>query len=191
MIIGLTGGIGAGKSLVSKILVSMSYPVFNSDAEAKKMVEKNSVIRANIIKILGKKAYTAEGYNRPYVASIVFNDNEKLEQLNAIIHPAVRQAFKEFSIEHAGELVFNEAAILFETGAYKTFDKTILVVADEEIRLKRVLDRDKSSKEEIQARFSKQWNDNQKMKLADFIIDNNEKESVLLQIQAILKSLNS
>jgi dephospho-CoA kinase len=187
--IGITGGIGAGKSLISKILESLYYPVFNSDVEAKLLVENDSEIKTRIIALLGKEAYSLNGYNRPFVAGIVFSNDEKLKQLNAIIHPAVRNAFQEFVWNSDSDIVFNEAAILFETGAYKEFEKTILVCADEELRIKRIAKRDKASIEEIKARFAKQWPDERKRPLADFIIENNEKESVLVQLNEILEKL--
>lgn len=189
MIIGLTGGIGAGKSLISKILESLSFPVFNSDLEAKLLVENNLEIKSKIKELLGDKAYTHKGYNRPYVANIVFQNVEKLELLNSIIHPAVRRSFQEFAQKSDSKLIFNEAAILFETGAFKTFDKTILVCANEELRIKRIVKRDNTSVEEVKSRLAKQWPDAKKRPLADFIIENNETESVLLQLNEIIDLL--
>lgn len=190
MTIGLTGGIGAGKSLISSILESLSYPVFNSDKEAKSIVEQNEIVKNKIIQLLGQNAYQDGSYNRPFVANIVFHDADKLKRLNEIIHPVVRQLFKEFAAKQESKLIFNEAAILFETGAYKSFDKTILVYANEKVRLNRVIARDGSNKNEILARFAKQWPDEKKIPLADFIIENNEEKSVLLQLDEILNKLN-
>jgi dephospho-CoA kinase len=190
MTIGLTGGIGAGKSLISKILESMFYPVFNSDNEAKYLIESNLEIRRKISNLLGQNAYNENGYNRQFVASVVFKNEVLLNELNSIIHPEVRKAFKYFSSNSNSKLVFNEAAILFETGAYKTFDKTILVCANEDLRIRRIAKRDNSTEEEIKARFSKQWSDEQKRPLANYIIENNEQESVLLQLNNILEELN-
>lgn len=189
MLVGLTGGIGAGKSLISKILEILAYPVFNSDLEARYLAENNSEIKSKIIEFLGEKAYQNGVYQRAVVANIVFNNKEKITGLNEIIHPAVRLAFQEFVKKHPSKLVFNEAALLFETGAYKKFDKTILVFADEAIRKERILKRDKTNVDEINARLSNQWTDNKKRTLADFEIDNNGNKSILLQIHGILKKL--
>jgi dephospho-CoA kinase len=188
--VGLTGGIGAGKSLISKLVRTLSYPVFNSDLEAKLLVEENEEIKTKIKDLLGEEAYLANAYNSAYVAKVVFGNQDKLNQLNSIIHPAVRDAFKKFVDQHKSKIVFNEAAILFETGAYQSFDKTILVCADEKIRIERVVKRDNSSVEEVKARIAKQWPDDQKRALADFVIENNDDESVLLQLNNILEKLN-
>ncbi len=189
MKIGLTGGIGAGKSLISSILESLSYPVFNSDKEAKEIVEQNETVKNKIIQLLGQNAYQDGSYNSLFIANIVFHDDNVLKQLNEIIHPAVKQAFIDYSANQQSKLVFNEAAILFETGAYKSFDKTILVCANEEVRLKRVVARDGSTKDEILARFAKQWPNEKKIPLADFIIENDDEKSVLLQLDEILNKL--
>jgi dephospho-CoA kinase len=190
LIIGLTGGIGAGKSLISKILEVLSYPVFNSDLEAKFLVENNAEIKSKIVALLGENSYKKEGYNSTFVAEVVFHNEEKLKQLNEIIHPAVRSAFAEFARKNQSNLTFNEAAILFETGAHKSFDKTILICADQDIRIGRILKRGKLSVEDIQGRLEKQWMDSKKRKLADFVIENNGKESVLIQINNVLEKLN-
>ncbi len=190
MTIGLTGGIGSGKSLISKILESLDYPVFNSDAQAKIIVEEDHTLKTEIIKLLGDRAYENDKYDRQYVSQIVFHDESKLKELNNIIHPAVRKSFKLFAENQTSKLIFNEAAILFETGAYKSFDKTILVCSDEETRLKRVMKRDKTEKKEVLARFAKQWSDVKKRPLADFVIENDGERSILMQLDAILKILN-
>ena len=189
MTIGITGGIGAGKSLISRILETLSYPVFNSDKEAKVLVESNPVIKQKIIQLLGKDAYENGLYNRSYVATIVFHNENKLKQLNDIIHPTVRQLFIDFVASQSSSLIFNEAAILFETGAYKSFDKTILVCAKEDVRLKRIISRDGANEKDVLTRFAQQWRDNEKIPLADFVIENNDEKSVLLQLNSILTEL--
>ena len=189
--IGLTGGIGSGKSLVAKILETRNFPVFYSDEVAKNVVNKDVGVKSKIISLLGPDAYTESTYNRNYVAQRVFQAPEELAKLNQIIHPAVRHAFDEFVLSSNVPYVFNEAAILFETGAYKTFDFMVLVCSPEKLRYERLLIRDKTTMEEIKLRMDKQWSDEQKRPLADFVIENNEKDSLLEQIDQLLKKIQS
>lgn len=189
--IGLTGGIGSGKSTIAKILESKRFPVFYSDKEAKSVVHSDVAVKQQIIHLLGKQAYINGVYNREYIASKVFKDKNLLESLNMIIHPAVREAFELFSKNQKESLVFNEAAILFETGSYTSFDYTILICSPIELRLERIMSRDKVTKEEVEARMSKQWDDNKKRALADFTIENNEKESILFQVDQVVQKLTS
>ncbi|MDG2465303.1 MAG: dephospho-CoA kinase [Crocinitomicaceae bacterium] len=186
LLIGITGGIGSGKSLVAKILETLKYPVFYSDSEAKNIVRSNDEVQNEIIRIFGPEAYLQGEYNRPFVAEKVFANQELLTQLNQLIHPAVRAAFDEFCDKSKAEIVFNEAAILFETGTYKSFDAVILVCSPEKLRVERLMKRDNASKEEIQARMNKQWSDDKKKKLTNLIIENDEKSSILEQIHEIL-----
>jgi dephospho-CoA kinase len=187
--IGLTGGIGSGKSLVAKILETRNIPVFYSDKEANALVEKNAEVKSKIIDLLGAEAYNSSGYNRPYVAQRVFNSADLLGKLNQIIHPAVRQAFDHFVSSRNSTYVFNEAAIFFETSAHQSFDFMVLVCSPMELRIKRLQDRDKATVEEIKNRMDKQWSDEKKRPLADFIIENNENDSILEQIDELLKKL--
>lgn len=189
--IGLTGGIGSGKTTVAKIFESRGYPVFYSDDIAKAIVVENQLVKEQIIDLLGPEAYANGKYNRVFVGEKVFSNNELLSKLNQIIHPAVRQAFKTYAIQQSQPFVLNEAAILFETGAYTSFDKTILVCSPQELRIKRLLERDKASIDEIQARMDKQWSDSQKRELASFVIENDEKQSLLHQVDEIIKALIS
>ncbi len=186
LLIGITGGIGSGKSLVAKILETLKYPVFYSDSEAKNIVRSNDEVQNEIIRIFGPEAYLQGEYNRPFVAEKVFANQELLTQLNQLVHPAVRAAFDEFCDKSKAEIVFNEAAILFETGTYKSFDAVILVCSPEKLRVERLMKRDNASKEEIQARMNKQWSDDKKKKLTNLIIENDEKSSILEQIHEIL-----
>ena len=190
LIIGITGGIGSGKSVVSNILESLGYPVFNSDNVSKDIVNTNPEIRAGLTAFFGTELYKEGVLDRVRLAEIIFTDDSAREKVNALIHPQVRDAFDTFARKSGSELVFNEAAILFETGAYKRMDKMVLVTAPEELRIKRVMQRDGSSEEEVRARMSKQWTDAQKIPLADFILNNDEKEPLLSQVETMLSSLN-
>ncbi|MDB2657310.1 dephospho-CoA kinase, partial [Crocinitomicaceae bacterium] len=140
--IGITGGIGSGKSMVGKILESMGYPVFYSDDQAKLLADRNPEIRHDLIDLFGPEVYNEAGLNRPFLAEKIFGDETLRQQVNQIIHPRVREAFDQFADNHASPFVFNEAAILIETGAHKNFDALVLVTAPEEIRIQRVQARD-------------------------------------------------
>jgi len=188
--IGITGGIGAGKSLVCKVLENMGYPVFYSDQAAKILMNTQPGLKNDLIQLLGDETYENGELNRVYIAKRVFEDKTLLDKMNALIHPEVRNAFQQFVEENRNSLfVFNEAAILFETGAYKTFDKTILVAAPEELRIDRVMNRDNVSEDQVLARMKNQWRDEQKIPLAHFVINNDEKSSVVQQIERILNQL--
>lgn len=189
--VGLTGGIGAGKSLVASIFEELGYKVFHSDKVAKELMHSDPDVKKAIIALLGDSAYRNGTLDRAYVARRIFDDKDLREKVNQIVHPATRSAFNKFidQSDGANSIVFNEAAILFETGAYKNFDKVILVSAPEDLRIDRVIKRDGSSKDEIQKRISSQWDDRKKSELADFVIVNDEKQPLLKQIEEVLSEL--
>tara|TARA_B100000508_G_scaffold48272_1_gene37510 strand:+ start:57869 stop:58444 length:576 start_codon:yes stop_codon:yes gene_type:complete len=187
--VGLTGGIGAGKSIVARVLATMGFPVFYSDKVGKELLSDNSDIQNEVINIFGNEAYAEGELNRGFLAKMIFSDNQLKEKLNAIIHPAVREEFDAWSKKQNSTIVFNEAAILFETGSYKNFDKNILVTAPEEIRINRVMERDDSSKEEIRSRMENQWSDSRKKKLADFEIVNDGNQLIIPQLEKILNEI--
>ncbi|PHR47383.1 MAG: dephospho-CoA kinase [Fluviicola sp.] len=189
--IGITGGIGSGKSIIGKILSIKGFPVFYSDLEAKQIMLHDNKIVAEIKQTFGNGAYLDKDINRSFLADKIFNQPELKNRINAIVHPAVRQAFEDFAKNHQNTLVFNEAAILFETGGYKNFDSTILVIADEDLRLKRVMDRDNASMKSVKERMKNQWSDKKKADLADFIIENNENSLLVPQVEKIISKLQS
>lgn len=189
--VGITGGIGSGKTVVSQILEAMGFPVFNSDNRAKELSDNHPEIRKKLLSLFGSEVYTDTGLNRPFLASQIFNNEDLRGKVNAIIHPRVREAFDQFCERSKSPVVFNEAAILIETGSYKNFDKMILVTAPEDIRIARVMKRDHTSEEEVRQRLSKQWTDAEKRKFADFEIVNDGKEPVLKQIEQIIDHLTS
>ncbi|MDX1444861.1 dephospho-CoA kinase [Lishizhenia sp.] len=180
--VGITGGIGAGKSIVSKVFEHLGYPVFNSDQVAKELMANNFEIKKGIVQLFGEKAYLDGQLNRAHLSDIVFKDKSKIEALNQLVHPAVRAAFDEAASQSVAPLIFNEAAILYETGAYKKFDHIILVTADEEIRIKRTMSRDNSSAEAVKARMTNQMTDEEKRAFAPFEIKNDGKQLVLPQV---------
>jgi dephospho-CoA kinase len=173
-IIGLTGGIGSGKTTVAKFIEDCGFPVYYSDDRAKDIVNDNDDLKAKIKELLGDKAYDEKGlYDRKYVAEKVFNNNDLLHELNEIIHPAVRIDFEDWVKKQTKYLVFKETAILFELKLNKQCYKSILVTAEDNIRAKRVMDRDGKTYREVQAIMEKQMPEKDKIKLADCIIHNN------------------
>ncbi|MDG1332141.1 MAG: dephospho-CoA kinase [Crocinitomicaceae bacterium] len=189
MTIGLTGGIGSGKSTVAKVLESMGYPVFYSDQEAKNIMRSDQELQSDIIAHFGEKAYENGLLNRTYLAERIFSNPQDKTVLNELIHPRVRAKFTEFAKSSDSKLVFNEAAILFETGAYSNFDKTLLVTAPSETRINRVMKRDNCSREDVLSIMNNQWSDDQKIPLADQIIKNGDDDTVLDQIEKTVQSL--
>ena len=191
MNIGINGGIGVGKSIVSKIIELMGYNVFNSDFEAKSLINKDPLIKDQLIKLLGKEIYKNSILNKEVMAEKIFSNNETRKLVNEIVHPRVRDSFALFVSKQKNKLVFNESDILFETGSYKEFDKIILVTSPMDLRVSRIINRDKCSKQELNAKISSQWDDNTKIPLADFVILNDEKEPIINQIEIVLNQLTS
>lgn len=172
--IGLTGGIGSGKTTIAQWFQEKGIPVYNSDFEAKKLMNENEDLIQQLIELFGDETYKNGEYNRSYVASKVFNDKELLNQLNAIVHPAVFKHFDEWMDNQNSSFVVKEAAILFESGSYKDCDYIISVIADEEKRIDRVAKRDQLNEDQIRSRMKNQWTDEQRIEKSDFIIENNK-----------------
>lgn len=171
-VLGLTGGIGSGKTTVAGFFKELGVPVFIADTEAKNIMEKDDRVKTEIITAFGEKAYKNDKPDRKFIASKVFNDKQSLEKLNAIIHPAVARHFELWKNEQQAAYVVYEAAILFEKGGYQKCDLNLLITAPKEEKLKRLQKRDNSSLEEIQVRMDNQWSDEKKKELADFVIEN-------------------
>ena len=191
--VGITGGIGSGKSTVCKVFSVLGIPVFNADVEAGRLQNEDPQIGTELIGIFGSEIYSAEGLlNRKKLASIVFNDSGLLEKLNSIIHPAVHREFEKWSARNSNfPYVIYEAAILFETGSFRNFDFTILVVADEQERIDRVSKRDHSRPEDVLQRMNNQMMDKEKIKMADFVIENNDNQLIISQILKLDQLLKS
>lgn len=192
MKIGLTGGIGSGKSFIAQIFAQLGVPVYNSDERAKSLMLDSDLLVEQISTLLGSKAYINGEIDRKYISNIVFSDPDKLNQLNNIVHPAVGRDFNDWyqkQIQIKVPFVIKEAAILFESGAYKTMDKSILVTAPEELRIKRVVNRDGVTEEDVQKRLQNQMPTEKVMPLADYIIDNNGKKLILPQLIEIYKKI--
>lgn len=180
--IGLTGGIGSGKTTVAKIFEVLGVPVYYADDAAKKLMNENRQIIDAITTSFGRNSYVDGQLNRPYISSIVFSDSEKLRLLNSIVHPVTIADAEAFMYRQQSPYVIKEAALMFESDAYKQLDKIIGVSAPEEIRLQRSMQRDGSTREEVLARMSKQMNEVEKMKRCDFVLLNNEQELLIPQV---------
>ncbi len=190
--VGITGGIGSGKSTVCRVFEVLGIPVFEADLVAKRLQNTDPQIRSQLIDLFGTDVYLPDQtINRKYLAPIVFNNPSLLAKLNAIVHPVVRKTFEEWFRQQDAPYVLHEAAILFESGFYKMMDKTIVVVANEEERIQRVMKRDQATIDLIRQRIQNQWTDNERIKLADYIISNNDNELIIPQIVEIDKKIRT
>lgn len=174
MIVGLTGGIGSGKSTVGKMFKKLGVPVYNSDKQAKKLMNSSKKIRKKIIALLGEGAYKDEKLNRAYIAEQVFKNKELLIGLNSIVHPAVRKHFIKWADKQKYSYVIQETALLFENDANDNYDKVILVTAPKQNRIDRVVKRDGTTENSVLARIKNQLPDDLKIKKSDFVIENVE-----------------
>lgn len=184
-IIGLTGGIGSGKTTVAGFFAELGVPVYIADIEAKRLTQNSKVIRKKLIALLGPETYNEAGLNRKFVAQIIFNDKELLQQVNSIIHPKVARHFERWVEKQTAPYCIKEAAILFENGGYKNCDATILVTAPLAQRVERVLKRDDTTTEAIEDRISNQWSDEKKLHLADFHIENIDLEVTQARVKEL------
>ncbi|MEX0312881.1 MAG: dephospho-CoA kinase [Allomuricauda sp.] len=190
IVVGLTGGIGSGKSTVAKMFRELGVPVYDSDVEAKQLMISSKKVKKSIIALLGKKAYTDEDLNRGYIAKKVFPDPELLQRLNKIVHPAVRTHFLEWTKNQKSNYVIQETALIFENGAQDKYDYVLLITAPTELRLQRVMDRDGASKNEVLDRMENQMTDNEKMELADFCIENINLATTQKEVEKLHQKLN-
>lgn len=187
--VGLTGGIGAGKSVVAKIFEVLGIPVYQADSAAKKGMETNVQLIQSIKEIFSDKAYTDGRLNRKYIADIVFNDKEKLKQLNALVHPYTIQDGINWMNAQSSPYAIKEAALIFESGSQGEFDHIIGVFAPVSVRVNRTIKRDHSSREAIQERIENQIEDRIKMKLCDDVIINDDQHHIIPQVLAIHEKL--
>ncbi|WP_224490732.1 dephospho-CoA kinase [Robertkochia flava] len=185
MIVGLTGGIGSGKSTVAAMFGELGVPVFIADLEARKLLEEDESVKEKVRDLLGDSAFVDNLPDRRYIASVVFDNKTLLDALNAIIHPAVAQRFQLWYSRQQSPYVIYEAAILFEHGGQAKCDQVILVTAPKEIRISRVIKRDGVSRQEVLARMENQWPEEQKIPLADYVIENIDLEETLRIVKKI------
>jgi len=190
MIIGLTGGIGSGKTTVAKLFETMDCAIYNSDEKAKELYF-NASVKAQVISLLGNASYLSEyEINKDYISKKVFSDTQLLHQLNRIIHPAVKEDFIKFQSNYSPEtLIIKETALLFETGIYTELDYSILVTAPVFVKIERVIKRSNATKEDVEKRMLTQWTDERKLPLANFIIVNDNNQALIPQVLQIIKKL--
>ena len=190
--IGITGGIGSGKSTVCRVFSVLGIPVFEADKVAKNLMNTDQAIQEKLIGLFGAAVYLPDQtIDRKYLAGIVFNNPSLLSQLNAVVHPVVRQTFFDWCENQKYPYIIHEAAILFESGFYKMMDKTITVVTSENERIQRVMKRDGLTLELVKERIRNQWTDDERIKLADFVIGNNDNELIIPQILEIDKKIRA
>lgn len=188
--VGITGGIGSGKTTVCKVFEVLGIPVFYADTEAKNIMIQDPLLIEGVKAAFGKESYFEDGkLNNKHIANIVFNNEAELSKLNALVHPAVFRAFDtwETMIDKEVPYTLKEAALLFESGSYKMCDTTILVIAPLEVKLSRVTQRDQVTAEQVKARMDKQLSDEEKSKLTNHFIMNNESRSIIEQVLTLHK----
>ena len=184
--VGITGGIGSGKSIVAKVFSVLGVPVFNADLIGKQILSTDSSVEVEVVQHFGREAYVGGVPDREYLAKVVFSDSAKRETLNSIIHPAVGKAFEEFCKLHSSApYVLKEAAILIETGGHEKLDTLLLVTAPEQLRVERVINRDQTSRELIEKRIAAQLPDQEKRPFAHFEIINDDKNPVIPKVLQI------
>ena len=190
MIVGLTGGIGSGKTTVGKMFCELGVPVYNSDDEAKRLMESSSEVKKAVKKLLGKEAYLGKRLNKIYISKLIFKNENLLAAINSIVHPAVRMDFLSWSKRQKYPYVIQEAAIIFEIGSQDLYDKIILVTAPSKMRLDRIMARDKaSSKKSIKARMENQWDDSTKKAASHYVIENLDIELTRAEVLAVHHAL--
>ncbi|GAB1450167.1 dephospho-CoA kinase [Draconibacterium sp.] len=190
--IGVTGGIGSGKSTVCLIFKMLGIPVFEADLVAKKLINSNEEIRAGLLLLFGNKIYDDNNLlNRKMLADLIFNDDNLLEKVNNLVHPAVRNDFIHWVEKQNADYVIHEAAILFESGFYKMMDFTVLVSAPIEMRIDRVVERDNIKAEMVESRIKKQWTDEEKRKLASIELVNDNQNLLIPKILEIDNKLKT
>jgi dephospho-CoA kinase len=189
-IIGLTGGIGSGKTTISNYLISLGLPVYIADDAGKKVMQQQEILEV-IKEKFGSDIFEEGQLNRTKLAKIVFDNSEQLKELNAIVHPAVRMDFKDWLVQNQkSPFVFYESAILFESGSYADFDTIITITAPLEVRISRVLQRDSVSREQVLSRINAQWTDEQRICKSDVVIENTNIDSAKKEIDNFLKILS-
>jgi len=189
MVVGLTGGIGSGKTSVLQLFINKGIPVYIADVEAKELMQNDRDLIKNIIAVFGKEAYTNKILNRAYLAKQVFGNSKKLEQLNAIVHPAVHKDFLAFKAKQTTPFLIYENAILFENGSNNLCDYIITVTAPVATRIKRVMNRDGVSSKQVKDRIKHQWDDKLKIEKSDFTIQNSNWETTIKIVDTLYQNL--
>ncbi len=189
IIVGLTGGIGSGKTIVCKVFEKLNIPVYSADTEAKKLMNSDYKIKSKLISEFGNNVYRNNSLNKKFLANIIFNNKKKLLFVNSVVHPVVKKHIKNWISQQTSNYVIIENAILFESGFDKIANKIITVTAPEELRIRRVVKRDNSTYKEVKARINNQMPDEEKIKKSDFVIQNDNEQLILPQILKIHKEI--
>lgn len=187
--IAVTGGIGSGKSIVSKLLKIFSYPVYDADSEAKRLMASSATIRNKLVALLGQSVYKNGILDKNYLASIIFSKKSMLQKVNGIVHPEVKKDFQEWCLRQKKDIVFMESAILFESGFETEVDQVWFVSAPERLRIERAMKRDGSTLEMVESRIKAQWREEKKMERSDAVIQNDENHSLIVQVQTLLSAI--
>lgn len=185
IIVGLTGGMGSGKTTVANMFIELGMPIYIADVEARKLMNSSEVIKRELIQLFGTNAYSDGKINKAFLADKIFNDKDLLVEMNAVVHPKVKTHFKKWIKIQRSLYVIYEAAILFENGGYKECDYIITVTAPETVRIQRIIQRDNATKQSVRAIMDNQWNDAKKVKLSHFVIENKELSQTAKQVKNI------
>jgi dephospho-CoA kinase len=180
--VGLTGGIGSGKSTVANLFKTLGVPLFDADASAKNIMESDAELQQNIKQFFGEESYIDGKLNRKYIANIVFNNKHQLEILNSLVHPATIRAAEHWMQQQKAPYVIKEAALFFEAGTANGLNYMVGVYSPQHIRIKRVMERDHVERQDVLARMDKQIDEDIKMKLCDFVIVNDEQQMIIPQV---------
>jgi len=189
MIVGLTGGIGSGKSTIAACFRQLGVPIYNSDVEAKTLMVASEEVRDKLTKLFGGHVFHGEKLNKTLISKMVFRDKEKLNELNQIVHPAVRKHFKNWVAQQSAPYVVQETALIFENNIQDNYDAIILVTAPEHLRIQRVMDRDGVTEPQVKARIKNQLPDKHKTMLANYVIENLELDQTKKIVNTIHKQL--
>jgi dephospho-CoA kinase len=190
-IVGLTGGIGSGKTTVSKEFQKYSIKVYNSDLRAKFLMNNSTVLKKKLINNFGKEFYINDELNKSYISQIIFNDPISIKLINSMVHPEVFNDFNEWRRTLLEKFVLYESALIFETGSYKLNDFNILVTCDHDLRVKRIIKRDGINEEKINSIINNQWDDDKKIPLADYIFFNSTSKENKLKVKNLVTYFNS
>ncbi len=187
--LGITGGIGSGKSIVSEVFRCMGIPTYDADKASKRLLSNNDILKGKIKEILGEDIYTNEGLDKKRMAKMIFNDTNLLQQVNSVVHPAVFEDFKQWCDSQTAPIVACETAILFECGMEQQVEQVITVTASLKTRIERCMLRDHATAEQIEARIANQMDQEEKAKRSHFVIDNDGQQPILPQIREIIESI--
>ncbi len=190
MIIGITGGIGSGKSLVASILRVYGFPVYDSDMRAKSLYDEDATLRADMVRLFGEQIYADGRLDRKRLAATVFADNGKLAQLDALVHPAVFRDFACWRAAHSEQMLFVESAILLQTDFRTLVDRVVVVDAPADVRVARAVQRDGATESAIERRMSAQLSSDEMRAQADFVIENDGRQSLLAQVDALVRTIS-